>query len=252
MPRLSRPHDTTSKAVLQTVAAYERSAREFLARWGRRRYRRPPLLRQWLSRLPKQARLLDLGCGGGQDAHDLWQQGYDVIGLDRTPALLSFARRRSRTLPLIRADLRRLPLRHRSVDGIWAEASLIHNPSAESDRSGDTGRLARSHSAWRSPRRNLHAWDEESNTQSWMDSRTLLCAMEKGRTGEGNSLSRLDRYRCKGCYRTGAQGAMDQCDGPAAHSFPGLDLHGVGDIMQRGLRHFAGFAAAFLNDFIQP
>jgi hypothetical protein len=53
-----------------------------------------------------------------------------VIGLDRTPALLSFARRRSRTLPLIRADLRRLPLSHRSVDGIWAEASLIHLPKA--------------------------------------------------------------------------------------------------------------------------
>jgi SAM-dependent methyltransferase len=130
MPRLRRPHDTTSKAVLQTVAAYERSVREFLARWGRRRYRRPPLLHQWLSRLPKQARLLDLGCGGGQDANNLWQQGYDVIGLDRTPALLSFARRRSRTLPLIRADLRRLPLRHRSVDGIWAAASLIHLPKA--------------------------------------------------------------------------------------------------------------------------
>lgn len=130
MPTVRRSHDTTSKAVLQTVAAYERSAREFLDRWGRCRYRRPPLLRQWLSRLPKQARLLDLGCGGGQDANDLWQQGYDVIGLDRTSALLSFARRRSRTLPLIRADLRQLPLHRRSVDGIWAAASLIHLPKA--------------------------------------------------------------------------------------------------------------------------
>lgn len=130
MPIGRRSHDTTSKAVLQTVAAYERSAHEFLDRWGRRQYRRPPLLRQWLSRLPKRARLLDLGCGGGQDAHYLWRQGYRVIGLDRTPALLSFARRRSRTLPLILADMGRLPLRYRSVDGIWAAASLIHLPKA--------------------------------------------------------------------------------------------------------------------------
>ena len=130
MPIVRRSHDTTSKAVLQTVAAYERSAREFLDHSRRRRYRRPPLLRQWLSRLPKQVRLLDLACGGGQDAHDLWQQGYDVFGLDRTSAFLSYARRRSRTLPLIRADLRRLPLRCRSVDGIWAAASLIHLPKA--------------------------------------------------------------------------------------------------------------------------
>src|SRR5512146_1827803 len=130
MPIGRRSHDTTSKAVLQTVAAYERSAHEFLDRWGRRQYRRPPLLRQWLSRLPKRARLLDLGCGGGQDAHYLWRQGYRVIGLDRTPALLSFARRRSRTVPLILADMGRLPLRYRSVDGIWAAASLIHLPKA--------------------------------------------------------------------------------------------------------------------------
>lgn len=130
MPIGRRSHDTTSKAVLQTVAAYERSAHEFLDRWGRRQYRRPPLLRQWLSRLPKRARLLDLGCGGGQDAHYLWRQGYRVIGLDRTPALLSFARRRSRTLPLILADMGRLPLRYRSVDGIWAAASLIHQAKA--------------------------------------------------------------------------------------------------------------------------
>ncbi|HSB45835.1 MAG TPA: class I SAM-dependent methyltransferase [Nitrospira sp.] len=130
MPIGRRSHDTTSKAVLQTVAAYERSAHEFLDRWGRRRYRLPALLRQWLSRLPKRARLLDLGCGGGQDAHYLWRQGYRVIGLDRTPALLSFARRRSRTLPLILADMGRLPLRYRSVDGIWAAASLIHLPKA--------------------------------------------------------------------------------------------------------------------------
>ncbi len=130
MPFVRRSHDTTSKAVLQTVAAYEPSAREFLARWGRRRYRRPPLLRQWLSRLPRRARLLDLGRGGGQDAHYLWQEGYEVIGLDRTPAVLFFARRRSRTLPLVRADMRRLPLCYRSVDGIWGAASLIHLPKA--------------------------------------------------------------------------------------------------------------------------
>ena len=130
MPRPSRSHDTTSKVVLQTVAFYEQSVDEYLSRWGRQRYRQPLLLRRWLAFLPKQARLLALGCGAGQDARHLCQEGYGVVGLDRTGALLAFARRRAPFVPLILADVRRIPLRRRSVDGIWAAASIIHLPKA--------------------------------------------------------------------------------------------------------------------------
>ena len=126
-----RTHDSTTRLVLPTIAAYERSADTFLARWGRRRYRRPPLLLSWLAHLRPKATLLDLGCGGGQDARYLRQRGYRVVGLDRTAALLSFARQRSTTLPLIRADMRRLPLRSGSLDGVWAAASLIHLPKTQ-------------------------------------------------------------------------------------------------------------------------
>lgn len=125
------PHDSTSRAVLPTIQAYERSARDFLARWGRGRYRRPLFLTQWLTRLSPRARLLDLGCGGGQDAKYLSERGYRVVGLDRTVALLSFARTRAPRLPLILADICRLPLRRDSLDGIWAAASLIHLPKSE-------------------------------------------------------------------------------------------------------------------------
>jgi SAM-dependent methyltransferase len=116
--------------VLPTIAAYERAADRFLARWGRR-YRRPPLLMTWLAHLPPNATLLDLGCGVGQDARYLQGRGYRVVGLDRTPVFLSFARQRSTTLPLIRADLRGLPFRAGCVDGVWAAASLIHLPKAQ-------------------------------------------------------------------------------------------------------------------------
>lgn len=126
-----RQHDSITRVVLPTIAAYERSAEQFLARWGRRRYRRPPLLITWLAQLPPKAVLLDLGCGGGQDARYLRARGYRVVGLDRTAALLSFARQCATTLPLIRADMRQLPLRPGGVDGIWAAASLIHLPKAQ-------------------------------------------------------------------------------------------------------------------------
>jgi ubiquinone/menaquinone biosynthesis C-methylase UbiE len=77
---------------------------------------------------------LDLGCGGGQDAGDLRQQGYRVVGVDRTSALLSAGRRRYRALPLVRADLRDLPFQAMTFNGLWAGASLIHLPKPETRR----------------------------------------------------------------------------------------------------------------------
>ena len=127
-------HDNTTQCVLQTIDVYERSAKECLTRWNRRRHRRPPLLVEWLQCLPADAKLLDLGCGGGQDAGDLAQRGYRVVGLDRTRALLSAGRHRYRALPLVLADLRDLPFQALSFDGLWAAASLMHLPKPDARR----------------------------------------------------------------------------------------------------------------------
>ena len=130
----SSANDSTTQLVLQTIDVYERSAKECLARWSQRRHRRPPLLVEWLRCLPANARLLDLGCGGGQDAVDLGRRGYRVVGVDRTKALLSAGRRRYRSLPLVHADLRDLPFHLKSFDGLWAAASLIHLPKPDARR----------------------------------------------------------------------------------------------------------------------
>jgi SAM-dependent methyltransferase len=127
-------HDNTTQCVLQTTAAYERSAKECLARWDKRRHCRPPLLVEWLQYLPAGASLLDLGCGGGQDAGDFARRGYHIVGVDRTSALLSAGRRRYPSLPLVRADLRNLPFQAMLFDGLWAAASLMHVPKPEARR----------------------------------------------------------------------------------------------------------------------
>ncbi|MEK6639241.1 MAG: class I SAM-dependent methyltransferase [Nitrospirota bacterium] len=105
-----------------------------MARWDKRRHCRPPLLVEWLQYLPAGASLLDLGCGGGQDAGDLDRRGYHVVGVDRTSALLSAGRRRYPSLPLVRADLRDLPFQAMSFDGFWAAASLMHFPKPDARR----------------------------------------------------------------------------------------------------------------------
>jgi SAM-dependent methyltransferase len=122
------PHHTTSRVVAQTLEAYDREARLFLARWGKPRYNRPALLAEWLTLLPQRAVLVDLGCGGGQDTRYLKAAGHRVIGLDRTLPLLQFGKKRAPSAPVVLADLRSLPIRTGSLDGVWAAASLMHLP----------------------------------------------------------------------------------------------------------------------------
>ncbi|MEO5954290.1 MAG: methyltransferase domain-containing protein [Nitrospiraceae bacterium] len=124
----STGYHTTSRVVAQTLETYDREARVFLTRWGKPRYKRPALLVEWLSLLPQRAILLDLGCGGGQDARYLKAAGYRVIGLDRTLPLLRFGKTRVSSLPLVLADMRFLPLHSGRLEGIWAAASLMHLP----------------------------------------------------------------------------------------------------------------------------
>lgn len=122
----SSQHHTTSHDTAQTLLVYEKDAGIFLKRWGSKKYKCPPLLAEWLKLLPGRAVLLDLGCGAGQDARHLATLGHRVIGLDRTMPLLRFAKTRAPIVPLALADMRSLPVRPCSLDGIWAAASLMH------------------------------------------------------------------------------------------------------------------------------
>ncbi len=68
--------------------------------------------------LPAASRVLDLCCGQGRHAAPLRAAGLNVVGLDLSPALLRAARGRDPGLPLVRADMRALPLAGDSVDGV--------------------------------------------------------------------------------------------------------------------------------------
>jgi len=60
--------------------------------------------------LPPGARILDLCCGQARHAAPLRAAGLEVVGLDLSAALLAAARSRDHRLPLLRADMRALPL----------------------------------------------------------------------------------------------------------------------------------------------
>jgi len=60
-------------------------------------------------------RVLDVGCGAGRNARALENAGARCIGVDLSASLLRRARTVTRA-PLIRADMRALPVRTRSMD----------------------------------------------------------------------------------------------------------------------------------------
>jgi SAM-dependent methyltransferase len=75
-------------------------------------------------------RILDLGCGPGRDLVAFCQAGHEAIGLDATPAFVEMARATSQC-EVWQQTFLNLQLPEAFFDGIFANASLIHVPSAE-------------------------------------------------------------------------------------------------------------------------
>jgi TDG/mug DNA glycosylase family protein len=75
-----------------------------------------------------RGRVLDLGCGPGWHLPLL---GSRAVGVDGAPAMLALAGRHAPGHSVVRADVRSLPFRARSFDGLWASRSLVHLRQAE-------------------------------------------------------------------------------------------------------------------------
>jgi SAM-dependent methyltransferase len=71
-----------------------------------------------VSSIAPGAPVLDLACGAGRHLRELRSAGIDASGLDLSGTLLRNARSASATDPLIRADMRRIPLASGAVDGL--------------------------------------------------------------------------------------------------------------------------------------
>ena len=74
-------------------------------------------------------RVLDLGCGWGNDAGELRKLGLNVIGMDRSRENLEQARRAAPDVPLVQADMAQgLPFRSAAFDLVVASLSLHYFP----------------------------------------------------------------------------------------------------------------------------
>ncbi|WNJ88523.1 methyltransferase domain-containing protein [Bosea sp. 685] len=115
----------TGRAEDSVIAVYQRHG----GAWARLRGDRPAE-GSWLGRfcglLPTGAGVLDIGCGSGLPiARELIARGFDVTGLDGTPAVLALFQRNLPGAPAHLADMRELALGRRFA-GLLAWDSFFH------------------------------------------------------------------------------------------------------------------------------
>ncbi len=86
----------------------------------------------------RDLRILDLACGAGRHVRHLLSAGARAVGLDLSPVLLAEARRTVGTArgvsSLVRGDMRALPFRESSFDGVTSLFTSFGYFSAEEDR----------------------------------------------------------------------------------------------------------------------
>lgn len=95
------------------------------------------LLRNFLEKIPK-GKALDLGCGNGRNSLFLAKKGFSVCTIDIDPKIIKNFRQESKRLNLkiniIKADIRKFPIRKNEYDLILAVNSLIFMKKSEAQK----------------------------------------------------------------------------------------------------------------------
>lgn len=113
-------HDRT------TLDFYAREADAYTTRGEKALHEK---LQQFLSQLPSGAKILELGCGAGQDSEVMIAEGFDVHPTDGTAEIARAAASRL-GIPVGTLLFDDIDASH-AYDGIWANACLLHVPRAE-------------------------------------------------------------------------------------------------------------------------
>lgn len=107
----------------QTLGFYAEEASAYAGRDRQAENRRIDI---FAAGLAPGARILELGCGGGQDSEEMLRRGFDVVPTDGSPELAKQAAQRlgREVRVLLFEDLAEVA----AYDGVWAHACLLHAP----------------------------------------------------------------------------------------------------------------------------
>ncbi len=79
-------------------------------------------------RLLPSGKILEIGSGGGRDAKELVELGYEYVGTDISTGLLEVARQNLPNETFLNQSVYDLDFQGEKFDGFWASAVLLHIP----------------------------------------------------------------------------------------------------------------------------
>lgn len=117
--------------VVETGSVYAAEAEGFIEKYGQMRLT-DRYGDQFQNRLPepddRPPRVIDAGCGPGVDTEWFDDVGLDALGLDITAPFLREASAAAPSARFLRGDMRQLPLRDDTLEGLWSSAAFLHLP----------------------------------------------------------------------------------------------------------------------------
>ncbi|MBN2443729.1 MAG: class I SAM-dependent methyltransferase [Spirochaetales bacterium] len=93
-----------------------------------------PSLKYFITKLPENPKVLDLGCGTGGESKRLVGLGADVIGVDFSEESIAYAVKNVPEAQFIITDIGSMEFETSSFDGIIEAGVLFHFDSKEQDR----------------------------------------------------------------------------------------------------------------------
>lgn len=107
-----------------TQKLYNQFASEFAAKFEK--IPETDQLDEFIAKLFKGARVLDLGCGSGRDASYLRDAGLNVVGVDLSEGLIGEAKKKRRDIDFRVMDMENLDFEKQSFDGVWSKLAILH------------------------------------------------------------------------------------------------------------------------------
>lgn len=83
--------------------------------------------------LPPKSRILDIGCGPGNDVTYFVEKGFSVTGIDLSEEMIRLASERETRAKLFEMDMRHPSFDDDSFDGIWASFSFLHIKESDAE-----------------------------------------------------------------------------------------------------------------------
>lgn len=107
-----------------TQKLYNQFASEFAAKFEK--IPETDQLDEFIAKLPKGARVLDLGCGSGRDAAYLTDAALHVIGVDLSEGLIGEAKKKRPDIDFRVMDMENLTFEENCFDGVWSKLAILH------------------------------------------------------------------------------------------------------------------------------